>query len=252
MFEINRKVQIRVDILAKYLEGLIDRKAASQSLELSERQFSRLVKSYRQHGVLSLFHGNKGKTPKNKTLEEIEERIKMLFRTKYVGFNIKHFWEKLKDELQHFRPSYTTVRRILIASGSLHLRKRAPNKNRRLRSRYESEGIMIQIDGSTHQWFGDQKSCLIAGIDDATGKILGAKFSISETTFATMDVLVDILKRKGRFHLLYSDKAGIYDNKKREGFSNVARALRELDIHSILAHSPQANDCASYCTSCVL
>ncbi|MBF0359704.1 MAG: ISNCY family transposase [Oligoflexia bacterium] len=99
---------------------------------------------------------------------------------------------------------------------------------------------MVQIDGSHHAWFGHQSSCLIGAIDDATGKIVGAKFSKTETSLDTMIVVEQILNRYGRFHMLYSDKAGIFDNKKREGFTNVTRALQQLDIISILANSPQA------------
>jgi hypothetical protein len=37
------------------------------------------------------------------------------------------------------------------------------------------------MDGSPHRWFGDQTSCLIAIIDDATSEI-HAEFFKSETT----------------------------------------------------------------------
>jgi hypothetical protein len=77
-------------------------------------------------------------------------------------------------------------------------------------------------------------------MDDATGKILSAKFSKTETSLDTMDVIEQAIKQYGRFQLLYSDKAGIYGNGKREGFTNVTRALKQLDILSVLANSPQA------------
>ena len=36
--------------------------------------------------------------------------------------------------------------------------------------------MLVQFDGSEHMWFGGIVSDLIAGIDDATGKILSAEF----------------------------------------------------------------------------
>lgn len=99
---------------------------------------------------------------------------------------------------------------------------------------------MVQIDGSHHKWFGHQMSCLIAAIDDATGKILGAKFSKTETTFDTMDVIEQMIRNHGLFQMLYSDKAGIYTNHKREGFTSVSLAMRKLEIIPIQADTPQA------------
>ena len=62
--------------------------------------------------------------------------------------------------------------------------------------------------------------CLTAAIDDATGKILGAKFTKTETTFAAMDVVEQAIKKYGVFQMLYSDRAGIYGGK-RQGYSNM-------------------------------
>ena len=94
-------------------------------------------------------------------------------------------------------------------------------------------GIRIAID--TGGTFTD-----VVAIDDATGKILAAKFTPTETTFAAMDVVEQIINKYGVFQMLYSDKAGIYGGGKREGFTNMNRAMNELGIISIQANSPQA------------
>lgn len=32
-------------------------------------------------------------------------------------------------------------------------------------------GLMLQMDGSPHCWFGNERSCLMASVDDATSGI---------------------------------------------------------------------------------
>jgi len=100
---------------------------------------------------------------------------------------------------------------------------------------------MVQIDGSPHRWLtGHLPFCLTAAIDDATGRFLAGKFTPTETTFAAMDVVEKVVKKYGCFQMLYSDKAGIYGGGKRDGFSNMNRAMENLGIISLQANSPQA------------
>lgn len=233
------KDQLRIDILSKYLDGQLITDDACTILEVSERHFRRLVKRFREFGIDSIRHGGLGRVPPNRTLLAIETKIISLFRNKYYGFNLRHFYEKLTIELNDV-PSYSTVRRILKEAKVYLPRPRKQKRQRGLRSRYRKEGIMVQIDGSHHKWFNREFSCLTAAIDDATGKILSAKFSPSETTFDAMDVISDIIDKKGLFQMLYSDKAGIYSSKKREGYSQLELSLKRIGITSITANSPQA------------
>ena len=93
----------------------------------------------------------------------------------------------------------------------------------------ESPGLLLQMDGSPHRWFGDKKSCLIAIIDDATSEV-HAEFFDSETTLGCLKVLRDFIAKKGVFKVLYVDKAGIFGGPKRCNFSQVQRACSELGI----------------------
>ena len=94
------------------------------------------------------------------------------------------------------------------------------------------------MDGSTHRWFGDTKSCLIAIIDDATSEV-HAQFFESETTLGCLKVLRDYIAENGLFKVLYVDRAGIFGGPKRCNFSQVKRACSELGIEIIFANSPQ-------------
>lgn len=242
MEKIKASQQIRLDIIRNYIDGIITAVEGANSLEVSERHFRRIVKAFKEKGLESLFHGNIGNEPKNKINDFTRRRIIKLYKTKYLGFNITHFREKLY-ELESFQlvPSYTTLRNIL-ASERIYAPQ--PKKRRKIhsrRNRYEREGVMIQIDGSHHQWIpGHTPFCLTCAIDDASGRIVGAKFTPTETTFASMDVVEQILGKHGKFQMLYSDRAGIYTRYKREGFNNLQTALHRLGIICIQANSAQA------------
>lgn len=233
--------QLRIDVITKYLDGQIHAEHAWTLLEVGERQFRRIVRAFQQEGIWSVKHGNFGKTPKNKISTSLESKIVALYKKDYRGFNTLHFRDKLIENNFANTPSYSTIRRILVKNGINLPKKRSGSSSRhKSRDRYAKEGIMAQIDGSHHQWFGNKMSCLNAMVDDATGRLLSAKFTPSETTFAAMDILEQTLKKYGIFQMLYSDGAGVYHGHKREGFSNVQRALRPLGILSLVAPTAEA------------
>jgi transposase InsO family protein len=234
--------QISIDIISKYIEGEILPEDAASILRVKERQFRRRVKAFRENGVLSVLHGNSGRTPPNKVPDKLTGQICTLYKLKYFDLSIAHFIEKLR-ELEGIKklPSYTTIRSILIRENLFTLKAKRPRKSYKRRKRYGQEGLMVQIDGSPHRWITQHEPiCLTAAIDDATGKILGAKFTKTETTFAAMDVVEQILNKYGVFQMLYSDKAGIYGGGKRQGYSNMDRAMKELGVVCVQANSPQA------------
>ena len=101
-----------------------------------------------------------------------------------------------------------------------------------------SPGLLLQMDGSPHRWFGNEKSCLIAIIDDATSEV-HAEFFKSETTFGCLKVMRDYIDKKGLFKTLYVDRAGIFGGPKRCNFSQMQRVCDELGIEIIFANSPQ-------------
>lgn len=239
--KINSKKQLRFDIISQYISGKLYYLDAIKSLQISERQFRRIVKEFKVDGVKSVIHKNTGKSPPNKTKDSQRTQIIRLYKSIYRGMNVTHFIEKLKDAEGINPPSHSTVRKILLSEKLISPTMKRKRKSYPRRIRYEKEGLMIQIDGSHHRWItGQEMMCLTAAIDDATGKIVGAKFTRTETTFAAMDVAEQIIIKYGVFQMLYSDKAGIYGLGKRDGYSNMNRAMQELGIIPVQANSPQA------------
>ena len=150
-----------------------------------------------------------------------------------------HCLEKLESE-HGIKIKRETFRKWCHEINFVKRAKRRRSKPKFYRERMAQAGLMIQMDGSTHRWFGGKVSCLIATIDDASSEIPYAEFFDSETVFSCMKVLKEVIQKKGCFSILYVDRAGVYGGIKRSGFSQVQRAMEELNIKTIYAQSPEA------------
>jgi hypothetical protein len=108
--------------------------------------------------------------------------------------------------------------------------------------------MMLHIDASEHKWFADgSRYELIVILDDATSEIYYAQLVESESTRTIMAALSEVIKTKGLFCSLYSDRAGHFFVTPKAGErvvhnaqTQVGRALQELGVKMIAAYSPQA------------
>ncbi len=134
----------------------------------------------------------------------------------------------------------TTLERMAKRHG---LEKHSRRSNKRLhkpRPRMPQEGMLVQFDGSPHQWFGEERSTLLLAIDDATGMILNAEFFEGETSLGAMKVIKEIIDNNGIPEAFYFDQAGIYGKVDRDFTSQIARALEAVNCRLHIASSPQA------------
>jgi transposase len=231
------RAQLTVDIVAKVAEGRIDIVNASKLLNRSRRTIERYLCKYRKVGIQFVVHQNTGKSPSNKSCDEIKRTVQSLIKDKYFDVNLTHLAELLEKN-ECIRVKRETLRSWAHEIHHVKRAKRRRSQVRKRRERMESPGLLLQMDGSTHRWFGNQKSCLIAIIDDATSEV-HAEFFESETTLGCLKVLRDTIAEKGLFKALYVDKAGIFGGPKRCNFSQVRRACEELGVEIIFANSPQ-------------
>ncbi|HWU40570.1 MAG TPA: ISNCY family transposase, partial [Candidatus Acidoferrum sp.] len=117
-----------------------------------------------------------------------------------------------------------------------------------LRERRACFGELVQIDGSEHAWFEERgpQCTLLVFIDDATGQLLELWFAPEETFFAYCEAARHYFERNGKPVAFYSDKHGIFRvNQPRpsgttDGLTQFGRAMQELDIQILCAHTPQA------------
>ena len=237
MIMIDSKAQLTIDIIAKVAENRITAVNAAKLLNKSKRTIERYLQLYHKNGVQFVVHKNTGKTPANKIPDSIKQQVQLLIKEKYFDVNLQHLADLL------IANEDIAVKRETLRSWAhdIHHVKRAKRKRakaRKRRDRMVSPGLLLQMDGSPHRWFGHEKSCLIAMIDDATSEIY-AEFFNSETTAGCLKVMRDYIDNKGLFKALYVDRAGIFGGPKRCNFSQMQRACEELGVQIIFANSPQ-------------
>lgn len=228
-------------LACEVIAGKIQLKEFSELTGKSYRQSQRIVKRVQTEDFYGVIHKNTGKQPHNKTPEIVEAQIKDWLEYQYNGFNITHFIEMVEAKERYpYLPKKSTVHTIAKKHNLIKSPRRAKRRSFKPRVRMPKEGMLIQLDGSKHTWFGDHKSDLIAAIDDATGKILSAEFFYGEKSLHCMKVIKRIIDRDGIPEAFYMDQAGIYGKIDRDWESQIARAFDQLNIQLILASTPQA------------
>lgn len=237
----SEKENHRYQVIQDVIDKKVSQKKAADLLRLSCRQLRTLQKRVLKEGMLGIISRKVGKTSNRKYPEECRQLIVRRSKEDFKSWGPSLIAEKLR-ETDGLSVSSEYVRKVLIEHNLWNNRSRKINQHLP-RSRRACFGEMIQADGSKHHWFGkDQPSCcLIAMIDDATGKITALFFAEEETTEAYLLALRLHIERYGIPKSLYTDRHSIFGgiSKKREQ-SQFGRALKELGIESIFAHSPQA------------
>jgi len=248
---LNLKEQKRLLVLNGVLAGRMTGQEVADVLGLSLRHTRRLMAAYRQEGAAVLVHGNRGKRSRRRTLEAVEEEIVALAKGEYHDYNNCHFAEEL-EERHGITVSSSTVRRIRQRHGLPSPRKRRVPRHRRRRERYPQVGMLLQVDGSKHDWLEGRGPWLTlhAAIDDATNEIPWAVFRETEDATGYALLIHHISQTHGLPLALYADRHTIFQNPKEatieeqlaglEPRSQLGQILHSLDIHLIGARSPQA------------
>ena len=244
----------RYHVIMKSIEGKMTVSEAAASIGLSERQVKRLRNGVRDEGAAFLIHKNKDKPSTRATPEEVRQKIVSLYRSDiYAGANFLHFSELLAEH-EGIDLSYSTIRSALAVAEIESPKKRRRFKPHRRRKRKAQEGVLTQIDASPFEWFGGRaKFALHGGIDDATGKFVGAFMTKNECMYGYYEVMRQIIERDGIPVSAYSDRHAIFLSTKADKLTvqeqldgkvindtQFGRAMKELGITMIHARSPQA------------
>ncbi len=232
--------------------GKITLKEAGKKIGVSYRQAKRIRRALRVKGVKGMIHGNTGRAPWNLTADSLRQRVLQLSKQLYEDFNDVHLTEKLSEEHQ-IELSRETVRKLRRKAGIGPKRRRRAPRHRKRRERKAQEGAMVLWDGSPHPWLGPNHPpcCLMAAMDDSTGKLLVARFFPFESSSGYLWLLRELVKRYGIPLVMYHDRHGaLYRNDShwsleeqlagRQDLTQVGLALEALGIRSIAALSPQA------------
>ena len=236
----NKKQRQLYQLASEVIRNKLSVREFSLLIGKSYRQARRIVCRVRQRDALGVLHGNMGKTPFNKTPRTLEDELVSLLRTKYYDFNLTHFQEMILER-EGIAAGKNVIHRLARARGLIKRPKRRQRVIHKPRIRLPSEGMLIQFDGSEHNWFSSFICDLIVGIDDATGKIVGGEFFIGETSLHCLKVMKDITATHGIPDAFYLDEAGYFGKKDRDqDRTQIGRALESLNSKVIIAGSAQA------------
>ena len=240
------KQMTRYEILMKATANKLTWTQAAEVLGISPRHMRRLRAEYQEYGISAL-EDKRGGRPRRKRIKESD--VALICRLKedvYPDFSVQHFYEKLKEK-HGVEISYSWTLQILQNAGIVQ-KNRGRGRYFRKRERRPMRGMMLHIDGSTHEWIpGLPKWDLIAVLDDADGRLLYAQFFEEEGTLSTFAALRHILKKHGRFSEFYHDRGSHFGRTSHAGQrpdeeqnGQVTRALNILGIKQIFANTPQA------------
>lgn len=244
----------RYTVIQKSLEGIITVKEAAEVLNLSERQVIRLRKGVMENGPAALIHKNKGRKPIHAVSVDLKDKIVSLkLSENYKEANFNHFKELLERN-EGIRLSYSSIYNILTSNGIKSPKKRRRFKVHKRRKRKTQMGLLVQMDATPFEWFGDGIKFSIHGIiDDATGKVLGLYMTKNECLQGYFEVTRLMLENFGIPVSIYSDRHAIFLSTKAGKLSieeqlegkvcndtQFGRAMKELGITIITARSPQA------------
>jgi len=245
----SRRERHRLEVFSRVRRGEITLVKASELLTLSYRQAKRCFGRYRKEGDKGLVHRLRGKPSNRQPDARQKRRVLSLYEKKYADYGPTLAVECLAEDDGVAVPVETLRQWLLSASLWRKCRRRRPYRQRRARKEYFGE--LVQMDGSHHDWFEGRRewAVLMVLIDDATSEVF-AWFSEEETTIAAMEAFRGYVGCYGLPRALYVDRDSIYRCDReatiaenlagKEPTTQFGRAMEELDVKVIMAHSPQA------------
>ena len=246
----------RLVVLKKAQKKLITQRQAAAELDFTERHVRRLLVRLKEVGDRAVVHGLRQRRSNRRLREETCERaVRILSEEVYRGFGPTLASEYLAKK-HKIAIGREALRKLMMQAGLWRGRKRKIEEIHEWRPRRSSRGELIQWDTSEHDWLEGrgEKLYLIHMIDDATSELM-ARFVPSDSTEHNMRLLWSYLERNGRPVAFYTDKASLFQTAPKGKIKHtdrsrderdplpptqIGRALQELGIAWIAAHSPQA------------
>jgi hypothetical protein len=248
------KERDRLKVLHEVQKRHITQKQAALELGMSVRWLRKLMVRWRARGDRALRHGLRGRASNHKTAERVKRRVLELFREKKQAKLWHDYGPTLAvEELAQdygIVISRESLRQWLIKAGLWRVRRVRVERAHVWRPRRARYGELVQWDTSEHDWLEGrgEKLYLISMIDDATSR-LSARFVRHDSTEENLRQLGQYLAQHGRPVSVYTDKASLFQSAPRaihhrdappQQPTQIGRALKELNIEWIAAHSPQA------------
>lgn len=248
--ELSARERERLKVLHEVEQGHLKQIEAAERLRLTDRHVRRLQVRLRQEGDGGMVHRLRRRRSNRKIPEALQQRaLRELRQARYAGFGPTLASEHLAAH--QVRVSRETLRRWMSEAGLWRPRARRFKAVHVWRARRSAFGELVMMDSSPYRWLEERgPAChLVALIDDATSRVLG-RLVQHDSTEENLRTLQGWLERYGRPLALYTDKSGLFVTSRptqrpeelrgEPARTQIGRALQELDIEWIAAHSPQA------------
>ena len=218
---------------------------AARLLGVCERTFRRYIDRFEEAGLEGLIDRRVEEVSHRKAPVDEVVRLQALYKHRYEGWNVKHFYERYQGEHGGQR-SYTWVKKRLQQANLVETGRRK-GKHRKERPRKPLEGMMVHQDGSTHEWVPGKTWDLIVTMDDATSTVYSGFFVDEEGTLSSLQGVMETIEVEGLFSSFYSDRGSHYwftpkagGEVDRKVLTQFGRAMGQLGIEMIPSYSPGA------------
>ena len=246
---LSQRERDRLHVLHELQQGRFTQFTAAQRMKLTARQVRRLLLRLREEGDRAVMHGLRGRPSNRKFAVSFERKVLARVGQRYADFGPTLAAEHLAKE--GLALSRETLRKWMSKAAFWRPRCQRVKKIHVWRERRASFGELVMQDSSPFRWLEERgPACqLIAVIDDATSRFY-ARFTEHDTTDENLRTFGEWVRRYGRPLAHYTDKNSIFRTtcpaalaEQLQGEatrSQFGRALKELGIEWIAAHSPQA------------
>jgi transposase len=250
MLAMSVKDRDRLKVLHEVQRGQLTQGGAAEQLGVTDRWVRKLLVRVKEEGDGGIVHRLRGRESNRRLPESLRSRVGKLVKAKYRDFGPTLACEYLAKN-DGVEVSKETLRQMLMAAGLWRRKRRQVEEVHVWRPRRSCRGEMVQWDTSVHDWLEGRgpRLYLVAMIDDASSQAYG-RFVAQDSTEENLRVLWGYLERWGRPVEFYTDKNSLFtvnrpvveaaDEAVKEEWTQIGRALRELGIGWIAAHSPQA------------
>jgi hypothetical protein len=257
MLTLSQREIDRASVFRYVRDETITARHGAELMGVTARHFRRAYRAWEREGDEALAHGLRGrpsnhaKPPEFKAwaLEKAREPL-------FFDFGPTLLAEHLSAHPQAPGEVKAATLRLWMMEDGLWKAKGRKARHRKARPRRAAFGELIQWDSSDHAWFEKRvpgRFVLIKLHDDATNRLLMARFVPVDDGASNRQIVIDYLRRWGRPVAFYTDKAGHFgqwtrpvsktpleEREAKRTSSIIRRALGELNVELIQAHSPQA------------
>lgn len=242
----SQKELSRLEVIQRVCRKSLTQRQAAELLNLSLRHVKRLCKAYRRKGAAALVSRRRGCPSNNRLPPQTISAAQELLRTRYYDFGPTLAHQYL-HHTHGLRLGLESLRQLMIREQLWQPRRARKLVVHQLRERRPRTGELIQIDGSPHDWFeGRAQNCtLLVMVDDATSRLMHLSLVECETTFNYFAAVRSYIDSHGKPLAFYSDKLSVFrvnipNALSGTGLTQFGRAMKELSIELLCAHSPQA------------